>query len=210
MNQNIESTLLTSLQNSNSGFEKLIYQIAISLKSKYKNIFSIAKYYENELIDDVQNVLIEKNCPTNYQGSYKIVETEILKKIKSRCPEPPKNYQRPKQVIIDKYEDEETLNPIKKEEMLKERRRLELEKLKEKSKQRKEELKRFQQKKKLGKNRLKKEEKEIPEYKPHELIDKYKQKVAYDTRAEMIKKENELYKQIEKKKKMKIKKKIMK
>ena len=201
MNQNTESTLLTSLQNSNSGFEKLIYQIAISLKSKYKNIFSIAKYYENELIDDVQNVLIEKNCPTNYQGSYKIVETEILKKIKSRCPEPPKNYQRPKPVIIDKYEDEETLNPIKKEEMLKERRRLELEKLKEKSKQRKEELKKFNQNKKLGKNRLKKEEKEIPEYKPHELIDKYKQKVAYDTRAEMIKKENELYKQIEKKKK---------
>ena len=121
MNQNSETSLLTTLQNSNSGFEKLIYQIAISLKSKYKNIFSIAKYYDNELIDEVQNVLIEKNCPTNYQGAFKIVETEILKTVKSRCPEPPKNFQKPKPVIIDKYEDEETLDPIKKEKMLKER-----------------------------------------------------------------------------------------
>ena len=133
-------------------------------------------------------------------GAYKTVENEIMKKVKSKCPEPPKTLPKTK-VMIDKYEDEDNKDPIKKEELLKERRKLELEKIKEKAKQRKEDLKRFATKQKLGKNRLKKEEKEIPEYKPHELIDKYKQKVAYDTRAEMIKKENELYKQIEKKKK---------
>ena len=196
----VESPIITALQNSNSGFDKLIYQILISLKSKYRNIFSISKYYDNELIDDIQNVLIEKNCPMSYEGAYKTVENEIMKKVKSKCPEPPKTLPKTK-VIIDKYEDEDNKDPIKKEELLKERRKLELEKIKEKAKQRKEDLKRFATKQKLGKNRLKKEEVELPEKKPHELIDKYKQRVAYDTRSEMLKKENELYKQVEKKRK---------
>jgi hypothetical protein len=52
----VESPIITALQNSNSGFDKLIYQILISLKSKYRNIFSISKYYDKNLINDKQNV----------------------------------------------------------------------------------------------------------------------------------------------------------
>ncbi len=203
-----ESTTLTLLENSNSGFERLIYQIAKTLKLKYKKIFKTTNYNDEELLDDIEKILIQNKLPTNVNGALRPIENYILPKIKKRCPESPKIFIRPEPVIIDKYEEIEN-DPIKKEELLKEKRLLELEKLKEKAILRKEYLKKLTQNKKLGINKLKKIEVEIPENKPHELIDKYKQKVLYDQRAKLIKKENEMYELEQKKKKEELKEKIL-
>ena len=156
-----------------SSSNNLILKIANELKQKYKNVLLVSKYSDNELINDIKNALMTENVPLIFEQAFHPVETNILNIIRNKLPEHkilsariPKrqikkndNYTLNENLEYEKLKDEE----IREKQM--EKRRNELEKLKERANQRKADLKKLINKKSRIINKKPVEEDDNPRFK---------------------------------------------